>query len=337
MMKGEVMTLTIKSVLRPVLLGSILVLACDARRQQSENRPVKIERLTVSNVEVTLNYFDHRLLPLDNQIKDVIKPAFVECVTVFGGLPKDSSGNVYREFSVNMRRDPDLQMAAEADPNMIDVAMNEGMENKLVFGYLTWKLAVIHEMLHFWNAETFRYRSGREQWFNEGITEYYAFRIALKLGLIGKDEIPARLGLPLGYYLNDSGIGSLSMSEAGEGERKSGHYFLVYCGGLVAGMMLDYDIRSHSRNTKNLDDLMKAMYRAFNRADRTYTNADVLAELNNLTGKDYREFFNRHITGKEVIPVGQYFSLTDLYFINNPRKFDATSQRAAILKDMFHL
>jgi hypothetical protein len=28
--------------------------------------------------------------------------------------------------------------------------------------------------------------------------------------------------------------------------------------------------------------------------------------------------------------------LTDLYFINNPRKFDAASQRAIILKDMFH-
>jgi predicted metalloprotease with PDZ domain len=127
------------------------------------------------------------------------------------------------------------------------------------------------------------------------------------------------------------------MSEAGEGERKRMHYFLVYCGGLVVGMMLDYDIRSHSRNARNLDDLMKAMYRTFNRTDRTYTNIDVLAELNKLTGKDYTEFFNRHILGKEVIPVGQYFSLTDLYFINNPRRFDGTSQRAIILKDMFHL
>ena len=331
------MTLTIKFALQPVLLGLILVLACDVRQQLSGNEPIKIEKLTVSNVEVTLNYFDHRLLPLDSQIKDVIKPAFMEGARVFGGLPKDSSGNVYREFQVNIRRDPDLQMSAEADPNVIDITMNEGMENKLIFGYLTWKLAVIHEMLHFWNAETFRYQSGREQWFNEGVTEYYAFRIALRLGLIGKDEIPARLGLPVGYYLNDGGIGSLSMSEAGEGQRKGQHYFLVYCGGLVAGMMLDYDIRLHSRNTKNLDGLMRAMYLAFNRTDRKYTNADVLAELNKFAGKDYTEFFNRHIIGKEVIPVGQYFSLTDLYFINNPRKFDAASQRAIILKDMFHL
>lgn len=101
--------------------------------------------------------------------------------------------------------------------------------------------------------------------------------------------------------------------------------------------MLDYDIRAHSRNTKNLDDLMKAMYRTFNRTDRTYTNADILAELNKLTGKDYAEFFKRHILGKEVIPVGQFFSLTDLYFVNNPRRFDATSQHGIILKDMFYL
>lgn len=177
------MTLTIKSVLQPILLGLMLVFACNARQQQPGNGPVKIERLTVSNVEVTLNYFDHRLLALDSQIKDVIRSAFVEGARVFGGLPKDLSGNVYREFRVNMRHDPDLQLAAEADPNVIDLTMNEGMENKLVFGYLTWKLAVIHEILHFWNAETFRYQSGREQWFNEGITEYYTIRIAIKLGL----------------------------------------------------------------------------------------------------------------------------------------------------------
>jgi len=85
------------------------------------------------------------------------------------------------------------------------------------------------------------------------------------------------------------------MSQAGEGQRKGQHYFLVYCGGLVAGMMLDYDIRSHSRNTRNLDGLMKTMYLAFNRTDRKYTNADLLAELNKFSGKDYTEFFNRHI------------------------------------------
>src|SRR5262245_28061487 len=109
------MPLTIKAVLRPVLLGLILVLACDARQQPFENGPVRIERLTVSNVEVTLNYFDQRLLPLDGQIKDVIKSAFVEGARVFGGLPKDLSGAVYREFRVNMRHDPDLQLSAEAD------------------------------------------------------------------------------------------------------------------------------------------------------------------------------------------------------------------------------
>ncbi|MGH9752998.1 MAG: hypothetical protein ACREA2_09455, partial [Blastocatellia bacterium] len=188
------MTLTIKAVLQLVLLGLILVSACDARQRQSDNGPVKIEKLIVSDVDVTLNYFDQRLLPLDSQIKDVIKLAFPEAVKVFGGLPKDLSGKVYREFRVNIRRDPDLQMAGEADTNVIDLTMNEGMENKLVFGYYTWKLVVIHEMLHFWNAETFRYQSGREQWFNEGITEYYTLRVGIKLGLIGKDEIPARLG-----------------------------------------------------------------------------------------------------------------------------------------------
>ena len=326
----------IKLVTQLFLVCLILVMACKAQPQNRGDDPVRVEEFVVSDVKVALNYFDHKLLHLDGQIKDVIELAFPEAVKLFGGLPKDSSGDVYRQFRVNVRRDPNMEINAEAYPNVIDLKMNEGFDNKLIFGYQTWKLGVIHEMLHFWNAHTFRYQSGREQWFNEGITEYYALRTGARLGLIAKDEMPARLSLPVGYYLSDSGIGSLSISEAGEGEQKFRHYFLVYCGGLVAGMTLDYDIRANTRNTKSLDDLMKTMYRTFNRTDRTYTTSAILSELNKLTGKDYSEFFKRYIQGKEIIPVGQYFNIADLYFINNPKRFDPSSQQAIILKEMFH-
>jgi M61 glycyl aminopeptidase len=238
-------------------LSLVLILSCDAQPQGHNAQPFKIERFTVSNVEVSLHYFDQRLLPLDARIKAVVGQGFTEAVKLFGGLPKDLSGADYRRFQVNLRYGPG---EAESDPQLIEIEMNEELERKPVFGYITWQLALIHELLHFWNAETFRYRSGREQWFNEGVTEYYAFKLAIKLGLIGHSEIPARLGLPVGYYLNDSGIGVLSMSEAGVGEEKFEHYFLVYGGGLTAALVLDYDLRRRTNNDKSLDDLMRAMY-----------------------------------------------------------------------------
>lgn len=79
-----------------------------------------------------MNYFDQRLLSLDSQLKDVIRSAFVEGARVFGGLPKDLSGNVYREFRVNMRHDPDLQLAAEADPNVIDLTMFDATSQQAI-------------------------------------------------------------------------------------------------------------------------------------------------------------------------------------------------------------
>lgn len=315
-------------------LSLALILSCDAQPQGRNTSAIKIERFTVSNVEVNLHYFDQRLVPLDARIKAVVGQAFSEAVKLFGGLPKDLSGADYRRFQINLRYGSG---EAECDPQLIEIEMNEEMERKPIFGYGTWQHALIHEMLHFWNAETFGYASGREQWFNEGVTEYYAFRLAIKLGLISKEDIPARLALPLGYYLNDSGIGALSLCEAGEGARKFQHYFLVYGGGLAAGLALDFDVRANSGNAKSLDDLMKALYRGFNRTDKLYTTAALQAELNRLTGRDYSEFFRRYIAGREVLPIGQYVSVSDLYFVNNPRRFEATSQKGRILKEMFYL
>jgi hypothetical protein len=66
----------------------------------------------------------------------------------------------------------------------------------------------------------------------------------------------------------------------------------------------------------------------------SYTKSH-LSPKSQLTGEDYSEFFKRYIQGEGIISVGQYFNLTDLYFINNPRRFDPSSQQAIILREMF--
>ena len=303
---------------------------------QSQTEPLRTETFDVSGVEVSLNYFDQRLIELDDQIKDVVRRAFPQAIDLFGGLPKELSRRDYRDFTINFRYgDP----TAEADPQVIDFQINRELLLQPVFGYITLQLALIHEILHFWNAETFRRSTDKEQWFNEGVTEYYAFKIAMKLSLIERDEISIKLALPFGHYLSDPGTGTLSMSEAGVRELKFKHYFLVYCGGLMAGMVLDYDVRATTSNTKSLDDLMRVMYLKYDRTDNRYTTGDIADELKALTGKDYSDFFRRYVQGREIIPVGQFFSLGDLYLINTSGEPDIGRMKGdpSILKGMFFL
>ncbi len=96
-------------------LSLALVLSCDAQPQSRKAQPIKIERFTVSNVEVSLHYFDQRLVPLDAQIKAVVGQAFNEAVKLFGGLPKDLSGADYRQFQVDLRYFSNLNMSLGAE------------------------------------------------------------------------------------------------------------------------------------------------------------------------------------------------------------------------------
>ena len=303
---------------------------------QDTTVPLKTETFNVSDIEATLNYYDTEMIPFDSQIRDVVSSAFPIVTEFFGGLPKDLPGRDYTKFVINLRYGPPV---GEADPQVIDFQFNEEIQDEPFFGYITWQMGLIHELVHFWNAETFRRSSYKEQWFNEGVTEYYALKTATRLGIIEESRIPTILALTLGHFLTDPGIGTFPMSEAGAPETKGEHYFLVYFGGLAAGVLLDYDVRATTNNTKTLDDLMRVMYLKYNRSDRRYTNSDIAAELKVLAGKDYSTFFARHIEGPEILPVGQSFSIRDLYLLNTAGRSDSAQPKGdpTILKEMFHI
>jgi len=84
---------------------------------------------------------------------------------------------------------------------------------------------------------------------------------------------------------------------------------LVYHGGWVTAMVLDYDIRARTNNKKNLDNLMRWLYENFQRTERLYDMDDIVAGIKITTGLDYTNFFLKYVNGREVIPVSDYFDL----------------------------
>ena len=166
-----------------------------------------------------------------------------------------------------------------------------------------------HEFFHLWNGKSITVKGTKEDWFKEGITNYYTLKALYQVGFINEEALTGVLnGLFYQRYRADSGLDSLSMREAASGFDKDNHWGLIYGGGLFAGIALDMMIRESTNNRKSLDDLMRQFYKTYAGSDETYTTGDVLSAVNRLSGADLSPFFKTHIYGTEPIPVERYLS-----------------------------
>jgi len=235
-----------------------------------------------------------------DEVKQLVEQAFQRYVPLFQGHPRDSDGNPYRQLTLKIKT-ADMP-GGEADPGVVELSINP----RQIFGYANWRTLLLHEVFHLWNAESFRYASQKEQWFNEGFTDFYAYKTAAQLGVLSPAQALANTALPLGYY--QSAAQPFSMRQAAE-VSKTDHYFLVYNGGWVTALVLDLDIRKRSQGAHSLDDLMRWMYQHKPRHQQLYQLADILTGLQQSTGLDYQDFFARYIDGKEKIPLAEYLDL----------------------------
>lgn len=115
---------------------------------------------------------------------------------------------------------------------------------------------VAHEFFHTWAAGRFPL-PGELRWVNEGVTDYYAHLVPLRLGRMPLDRFHERLCEELGKA--EQGPHDLSLTDAGGPAFFAGGaaYQRVYGVGLLLGAWLDAAIRQRDPE-RRLDDLMRA-------------------------------------------------------------------------------
>ncbi|PCI53240.1 MAG: hypothetical protein COB36_12405 [Alphaproteobacteria bacterium] len=264
------------------------------------------DTLPISGLLISIEYEDEEPRKYEPRLKFLIDRAYVEYTELFNGPALKVNGKPYTHLKLKISHG----FYGEADPETIEL----GLSDAKLFGFYNWEMMVLHEVLHFWNAETFRYTDDQEQWFNEGVTEYLTFRLAAKIGIIPEDEVISSFAKPISTYLSAKGIGSISLREAAStDELKRQHYFLVYHGGFVTGMVLDHQIRVNSKGKKNLTDLMREVY-ASNSRHCPYSQSSLIRSLYKSTSQDHSKFFENYVDGTEIIPVGRYFDIGKLGF-----------------------
>ncbi len=120
-----------------------------------------------------------------------------------------------------------------------------------------------HEIFHAWNPQRLgAYENDRLYWFGEGFTDYYAYLVLLRAGLISLDEYVAAHNSWIEAYYT-SPVRSLTVDEMVQKRRtNSDAEQLFYKKGYLLANHLDFTIRSKTNGKHSLDDVMRSLLRS---------------------------------------------------------------------------
>jgi predicted metalloprotease with PDZ domain len=134
-----------------------------------------------------------------------------------------------------------------------------------------------------------------EKWFNEGVTEYYGYRGC------GPVRTVDSLRGALDYYQRALEVGQdMALDQAGQlfGTER---YFFYYAKGALVALMLDRELVQNY--DLSLDNVLRATYDEYGIYGGVVTNADILRILNQVTGEDFTDFFNKYVYGTVELPL----------------------------------
>lgn len=183
---------------------------------------------------------------------------------------------------------------------------------------------ISHEMFHTWNVKQLRpagivpYDYQRENytdllWVAEGTTSYYDGLTLARAGIISEKDYFDRIGGQINSWRNSRGRRHQSLSEAsfdawisyfaGRHEHSPNVTVNFYTGGAVASLLLDLQIRERTGGEVTLDRVLREMYERFPLQSGGYTTEDLASTINELTGQDFRFFFDSYVHGREEMPL----------------------------------
>lgn len=170
---------------------------------------------------------------------------------------------------------------------------------------------IAHEFFHTWNEVHLRPASWTglrhvmprptgELWWAEGVTLYYADLVLRRAGLHTGDSTRwSRLERQIAMYNANPSHGVVSPEATSRAFNLSpallGDYTpSMYTQGEMIGVMLDMIVRAESHNAKSLDDVMRAMTRAFTPA-HGYTGLDIERAIRIACGCNTKPFFDKYV------------------------------------------
>jgi len=187
--------------------------------------------------------------------------------------------------------------------------------------YLKFARTAAHEFFHTWNVKAYRpkemvpYDYQKENhsnllWISEGHTSYFENLIALRAGVQDEKQYLGDLASTLDGYLHTPGRFEQSANESSfdewiqpKGDRHQNASVSIYPKGEMLGLSMDLTLRKESGGKRGLQDVHRVLWQKHRVDQGGFSEADVLAALQQVSGRSWQDFWNRYVIGTEELPV----------------------------------
>jgi predicted metalloprotease with PDZ domain len=171
-----------------------------------------------------------------------------------------------------------------------------------------------HELFHAWNVKAIHPRSlhrpdyakaprVRSLWLLEGVTSYYADRIAATAAAdsaLAEVQLRSSLADDVSQPATGPSLEAIGLEVGTAGLETM---LPLYARGAGMGLLLDLEIRTATGDRRSLDDVMRALYARSDRGATPYDEDDLAEAVSHAAGRDMSEFLRRYVAGAEAPPV----------------------------------
>jgi len=172
-----------------------------------------------------------------------------------------------------------------------------------------------HELFHTWNIKKIRpadmlpYDFTKENYSKlgyvyEGVTTYYGDLLLWRVGSINDNEWLQVIEERLQDYFDNAGRFNLSVADSSFDTWLDGYSngipwrkVSIYNEGFLIALIIDIMIIRATSGNKSLDDVMSLFYERFGKKDIGYTEADYKSLLEEVSGLNFDEVFEKLING----------------------------------------
>ena len=182
--------------------------------------------------------------------------------------------------------------------------------------YLTWLTTLTHEIFHAWNGKRLRpvelgpfdYEKEaltRGLWVVEGLSDYYGDLLALRAGLMTREEFLASLSSTIaevqttpGRFIQSAELASYDawIRYYRPDENSPNVSISYYSKGQLVGFLLDARIRRATNGARSLDDVMRAAYARYSGA-RGFTPDQFQQVAEQVAGASLADFWTAAVRG----------------------------------------
>lgn len=185
---------------------------------------------------------------------------------------------------------------------------------------------IAHEYFHLWNVKRIRpiqlgpFDYDKEVytdmlWIAEGITSYYDDLTLLRIGAMDEEAYLNVISSQINRLENSPGKDVMSLAHSSmltwvkaylPNEESMNQTVSYYNKGMIAALMLDLEIRAHSKNC--LDDVMTNLYKDYyKKLGRGFTHAEFIAVCSKVAGRDMQSFFDDAIFSTKPLDYATIF------------------------------